>query len=877
MFGWQNRRKQLLDEIETHIEIETEQNIEAGMRPELARQAAKKKFGNVLASVEQSRRIWGAVWLENLLRDIRYAARSLSAVPGYTAALVSTLALGLGSVTAMLAIVQSVLLRPVDLPHPEQLVQLYAEDGAKGVSVSARAISYAGIDALRRDAHSFAGVSGYNTMALPVKTADGARVDPLMEVTPGFFQTLGVSARFGRLIGPEDDTAQAAVVSDRFWRDRLHGDAKAVGAAVTISGRQWTVVGILPEGFHAPGMTGAAAIFLPISLDRSRKDVFKVESAMVIGRLKPGVSQQQARAEAQSILAHFGGTEVEKQRVVRMRTYQELVTGGVQRPLWALLGAALVLLLISCANAANLQIGRTASRMTEITVRSALGAGMGRLLQQLVIENVLVSLLGSALGAGFSFIVTAAMRHAYANKYARFDEIAIHPEQMFAACALAVVVGILSSIAPGFSIRRRITSRLNARSMTPKSRLSEFLVAIQVALTCLLLVISGLFVRTLRSLENVQVGFDPRGVTTLVLMPENQRQDPQLSREIETRLLHSFENLPGVQSVTMQSEIPFSNYNISLHGSTEVAGRSFQKGDSAYYSFVSTKFIKTSGIRLLDGRGFAQEDESSGTIVALVNEAFVKMFLNGRQAIGTTIKFHRDPGETDADLPFVKPMSIVGVVQNELQGGYLGAPYEPMVYLDYLALPKTSFLSAVFSMSAQYAVRSTLPESTVAAELRSVVMRDAPTMVETNLGSMEEQISQSLGQRRLALRLVAGFGAMALILAAIGIYGVLAYSVAVRRREIGIRMALGSTRTRAAGLVAGQTGKMIACGLIPGLGGAWLVGHLIVRPFLFGVKALDFESFTAAGVVLLLVSTAAAFIPALRATRIDPVETLRSE
>jgi len=816
------------------------------------------------------------MWLENLLRDIRYSVRSLMAVPGYTFTLLCTLTLGLGCVTAMLAIVQCVLLLPVNFPHPAELVQIYAQDETQGFSASPHALSYGAIDALRRETRSFAGIAGYNIMARPVVTSDGARVNVLMEVTPEFFQTLDVSTKFGRLIGPGNANAPVAVVSDEFWRDRLHSDPRAIGTAITISGKQWTVIGILPAGIHPPGIIGGPAAYLPISVGSSGEDEFGVESAAVIGRLKNGVSIAQARAEAQSVFAHSGHTDAEKHRALMIRSYQDLVTGELGRPLWALLGAALVLLLIACANAANLQIGRTASRVPEMTVRSALGAGFARLMQQLVTENVLVSLLGGVLGGGLSFLAVAAVRHAYAGQYARFDELSVHPLVLCAVCALAVVVGVIASVAPALHIRRETRRQSAQRSATRKSRLPGLLVAVQVALTCVLLVTSGLFVRTLQSLEDVKLGFDPHGVTTLVLMPQNPQQDPKLSRDTETGLLHRFENLPGIQSVTAQTELPFSSYNVTLHGTTDVAGRPYQKGDMAYYSFVSTSFVKTSGIALLKGRGFLPGDESSGPLVVLVNEAFVKMFLSGREPLGATLGFHREPGDKDSDLPFTQPMTVVGVVQNELQGGDLGAPYEPMVYIDYLAVPKDSFLSAVFSMSAQYAVRSTLPEPTVAAELRSVVKQDAPTMVEMSLKPMDEAISESLGQRRLALRLVAGFGIIALILSAVGIYGVLAYSVALRRREIGIRMALGSTRQNAAGLVARQAGKMVLLGLIPGTAGAWAAGHA-VRSFLYGVKALDAETLLAAGAVLALVSAAAAFLPALRAAQVDPVETLRAE
>jgi predicted permease len=837
-----------------------------------------RQAGNGSTTVELSRGMRGALWLESLIRDVRYAARSLSTVPGYTATLVCTLALGLGCVTAMLAIVQSVLLLPVNLPHPGRLVQIYSRDDTKGFSASPHALSYGAIDALNRQTRSFTAVSGYNIMVQPVETADGARVNALMEVTPNFFPMLGVPAKFGRLIDPSNGRAPVAVVSDKFWQDRMHGDPRAIGTSIEISGRHWTVIGVLPAGFQAPGVIGAPVVFVPITIGPSGQDEFKIESAAVIARLKPGVTMQQARAEADSVFAHSGQTNAEKQRQLAMRSYRELVTGDMQRPLWALLGAALVLLLIACANAANLQIGRTASRMPEMTVRSALGARFGRLMQQLVTENIVASLAGAALGGGVAYLTVAAVRHAYANEYARFDELRIHPLVLCAVCVLALAVGVAASMSPALRVRREASGHLNQRSTTQRSRLPGLLVAAQVALTCVLLVTSGLFVRTLQSLENVNLGFNPQGITTLVLMPQNQRQDPQISRGVETQLLHRFENLPGIQSVTMQTGIPFSDYNMTLHGIIDVSGRTFHKGDAAFFSFVSTDFVKTSGIELLKGRGFEPRDESRGAIVALVNEAFVKRFLGGREPLGATVGFHPDPGdkETEADPLFTRPMTIVGVVQNELQGGDLGAPYEPMVYLDDLAIPKTSFLSAVFSMSAQYAVRSALPEATVAAELRAVVKQDAPTMVEMSLASMEKNISKSLGQRRLALRLVAGFGVIALILSAVGMYGVLAYSVALRRREIGIRMALGSTRQGAARLVMGQAGKMVLLGLVPGIAGAWAAGHA-VRSFLFGVKALDAQTLIGAGVVLLLVSATAAFFPALRAAQVDPAETLRAE
>jgi predicted permease len=876
MFGWNKRRNQLLQEFETHLEIETRENIEAGMSPEEGRLAAKKKFGNVLLAAEESREIWGGLWLERLLWDLRYAVRSLRAAPVYSVTLACTLVLGLGCATTMLAIIDSVLLRPVDFPNSRQLVQIDAE-GAPGQAAELHPLSYGAIDALRRSAHSFSAVSGYNTMIQPVGASDGARVAGLVEVTPEFFPMLGIHARSGRLIGPGDARAPVAVVNEEFWRERLRADPKAIGSPIKIKGQLRTVVGVLPAGFRFPAGIGGAMVYLPVSpLNASGEDDFGPESAFTVARLKPGISAQAALADAQSVFLHAGRKSAEQDRHLVMRSYQATVLSDVQRPLWTLLAGVIVLLLIACANAANLQIGRAASRMPEMTIRSALGASFGRLLQQLIAESIVVAFLSAAFGGLLSWVAIEVVRRTFGQAFPRFNEVSIHPVVLGALGTLAVLVGVITSIAPALNIRRQTTSPVNVRNITRRWRLPGLLVALQVALTCVLLVVSGLFVRTLQSLAKVKLGFDPNNVTTLVLMPENQDQDPKLSRQIETRLLHRFETLSGVQSVTMQTAIPFSSYNMTLHGATDISGRAFHEGDAAFYSFVSTNFVRTSGIRLLTGRGFLPGDETGSALVVLVNQAFVKSFLDGREPIGASVKFHPDPGDTDADPLFTQPMKIVGVVEDELQGADLTAPYQAMVYLDYLQLPPDSFMSGVFSVAAQYAVRSPLAPAVLASELRSVVNQDAPTMVEMSLQSMKDSVAESLAERRLALRLVAGGGLVALLLSAVGIYGVLAYSVALLRREIGIRMALGSSRLGAARLVARQAGAMLLLGLIPGLPGAWAAGYAI-RSFLYGVKPLDASTVFVAGSVVILASAAAALVPAWRAAQVDPAETLRAE
>jgi putative ABC transport system permease protein len=782
----------------------------------------------------------------------------------------------------MLAIVDSVLLRPTALPHSEQLVTPYATGadlaGWHGSGASLNyAFPYKQIDQMRdgtRD--TFAGWGGYNTMVQPVETKEGARVSEATLVTTGFFGMLGIRAERGRLFGTGDAGALVVVVNDSFWRERLGSDSYALGSAIKVGGQMRTLIGVLPASAHFPQGTSGPAVYLPISVDAKGADQFKLDSALAIGRVKPGVSIEQALQNLRAVAAHFDLPDGGKRQTLHLQRYQDYITGDVQVPLYALLAAVAVLLLIACANAANLQIARAVGRVPEVMIRSALGAGFGRLLQQLVAENMLISVGSAVLGSGLAFAATAWLRSTYGPQFTRFDELEVRPEVLAMLGVLAIALGVATSLALALKIRRQTRASFAMRTVTRASRVPGVLVAVQVCLTCVLLVVCGLLLRTFQKLENVGLGFDARNVTTLVLMPGNQQQDPQVSRQTETRLLKTFDHLPGVAAATMQTALPFSNYTVTLTGTTDVTGRVFQRDDKADYSLASTNFVKASGIRLLRGRSFIPADESSQDMSVLINRAFADRYFAHRNPIGQKIHFHREPKETDADLPFSQFMTVAGVVENELEGGDLGAPYRPMVYLNYLQLPKGSMLSPVFNMSAQYAIRSTLAANVLAAELRAAIRKTAPDMVEMHLSPMREDVAQSLNQRRLALRLVAGFGLMALVLSSIGVYGVLAHSVALRRREIGIRLVLGCSRTRATQLVTRQAATMVLLGLMPGLFGAWAAART-VRSLLFGVDVFDPPTLIGAGIVILLAGSFASLFPAVHAALLDPADTLRME
>jgi putative ABC transport system permease protein len=432
MPGWKKRREQLLHEFETHIENETRDNIDRGMSPTEARHAAQRKFGNVPLAIEQSREAVGGLWVERLGQDIRYAIRSLRGVPAYTATLVLTLALGLGCSTTMLVIVESVLVRPVPLPHSERLVDISLQEDTFGTHADAHAISYTLLDQLNRENRSFSGVAGYNSMVRPVATPDGTRISVVTEVTPNLFETLAVQPKLGRLVGPSDAKTPVVVVSEEFWRDRLHANPKVIGSYIQISNQSRTVIGVLPETVHFPQAFSGPILYLPVALDSTGSDSFKLDSASVLARLKPGVSRQQAQADIQSLISHINAIQPDAahpgttQHLI-LRSYRDVVVGDLQKPLVALLGGVAVLLLIACANAANLQIGRAASRMPEMNVRAALGASFSRLLQQLVTESVMVSLLSATLGGAIAYATIQLVRRAYGQEFSRFDELSIHP------------------------------------------------------------------------------------------------------------------------------------------------------------------------------------------------------------------------------------------------------------------------------------------------------------------------------------------------------------------------------------------------------------------------------------------------------------------
>jgi predicted permease len=787
---------------------------------------------------------------------------------------VLTLALGLSAATAMLAIVDSVLLSPVALPHPEQLVTLvrgdkWSEQGN---------FSFDQLNTIRKAVPSFADVLEYTSMPKPVRTANGVRMSLTLETSRNFFRSLGVPAHLGRTFTDLDKNANVAVISNAFWRETLHSDPHVIGSKVTVYGRIMTIMGVMPAGFYFPPQTfDAPIVAVPFQLDAKAQDYNGFMGAQAMARLRSGSDASRAEQQLRAVFTrnhwgeHNGGR-------ASLHSYRSTVVGGEQSALLALLGACVLLLMIACANAANLQIVRGTARANEMSLRAALGASRGRLLQLIATESISISLLGAAGGLMLAFVVVEWARKTYGFRYARFTELTLHPA-VFAGCAvLAVITGLLAAVAPSIAGLRnagRYRPSQSSRTMT-RLRLSSTLVVAEIALTCVLLVTAGLFLRTFRALETAPLGFDPTDVTSVVLMSETPSLNGQVAKVTMERVLDRLSATPGIQATASQTSVPFSSFNLFLNSTFALAGHVVAKGSTVAISLISDGYARAMKISMLQGRTFLPTDREGTLGVCIVNETFVRRFLRGQQVLGNAVEFTSDDPK-DPDNRFMKaPLTIVGVAPDEVAQGII-ADRPPTFFIDSKQFPADNEAgSIVFGTAPQFVVRSTLPQATLEREIRDVLKTDAPGMAEMSIQRVDDAMQKSLNGRRLALRLASTFGLAALLLAAVGIYGVLAYSVAQRTREIGIRMALGSSRTKTVSLILRQVGMTAAAGLVLGMAGAWPAGRA-VRSFLFGVHPLDTVTLIVTACLLLLVCATAAVVPAWRAAQVDPMEALRAE
>ena len=882
--------RDLDDELRFHEEMKARALADAdGMSGDEARAAARRRIGNPLRLRERSREPWVSATVEAFGQDVRHALRLMRRDPAFSFAALATLAIGIGLNTAIFSVAYGVLWRPLPYPNADRLIVVSSsQQTGKGVRTFSTwaPVSY---EALRTRVTALDDLAAYSPIDAPLTGRGEPLQVPALDVSPNFFATLGVSPPLGRAFltgaaAPDDE--RSALVSDRLWRTLLEADPAIVGQSIIIDGLPHTVVGVLPPDFSfrpviRNGALPEADIFLPNSWPG---DTGKSAFLFLLGRLKPGVTQERAEAELTSLvndssvvpggaLGMEGALAPNVPRRARVDGLQEYGSESVRMLLLILLGAVSFVLLIACVNVANLQMARLTARRGELSVRMALGAGRRRIVRQLLTEAVVLSLVGASLGvvlAQLAIHVTLPLVPQLVLP--RLGGIVIDARVMAFCLGLSLVSTLLIGLVPalrvsGAAFGEGLALQAGAARATGDrqgERLRTLLVAAQIALTLVLLIGAGLLIHSFVRLTSVSPGFEASGrdgvvQTVKVTLPERAYDQPERIHAFAHGVLDRVQHLPGVTSASLINSAPFGR--MFIRGEFSIEGQPQPRLDAGRPK-IEAGYFKTMGIPLLAGREFTARDTAQAPDVAIVSERIVREYFPGGpgEALGRRVRVGSH-GEW---------RTVVGVVADIRQMG-LDQDVQPMLYVPFQQERGEVFVLRFVS----FVVRTATPASVVEG-VRAEIRRAAPDLpIQTTL-TMDEAVAASVAPPRFRMWLLALFAMAATLIATCGIYGLMAYAVTQRRREIGVRMALGAERRDVLRLVLTRAIRIIAAGLIVGLAGAAGVTRVLQR-FLFGVPPTDPLAFTIVTLLLMAVGLMAAWLPARRATRIDPCAALRAE
>ena len=816
---------------------------------------------------------------------LRQAVRNLLRTPGFTLVAVLTLALGIGANAAIFSVVNGVVLRPLAYPDPDRLVFITSQFPTLGFDQFW--VSPAEYLELAEQQRSFDGVGAYTTGQSNVAAGDRPRRVAIAAVTSTLFDVLGVAPARGRAIQPGDTVTGAApvvVLTHELWMSAFGGDGSIVGRAIDIDGRRPTVVGIMPPGYDIGDER--VELFGPLTIsDQARTRQRSSHFLYLVGRLKQGATLATARAELETRLAQWravvpqGHVPNQKTHRVRYDGYQEQIVGGARRAVWVLQAAVGLVLLIACANLANLLLARAEGRQREFATRLALGATRGQLLRQFMSEGLVLAVAGGALGLVIAAVGVPALLVTLRDSLPRAPQVSVDVPVILFTIGVAIATGLVFGLAPLFHLGERGVSQTLRDGMTrttaaaASQRIRRVLVAAEVALAVVLVTGAGLMLRTMWNLARVDAGFDRSRLVTFALsLPSVSYQQPQQANEFYARLLDRLKALPGVQSAAAMSGLPplrdvnandtdIEGYTMPPQPEGAAPVGPFENID--YWQQVTTSYIETMGIPIVAGRGFLPSDEQ-GPPVVLVNETMAKTFWKDRSPIGDRVR--RGMGD---QLPWY---TIVGVVKDVKQGGVDKKTGTEL----YFHVAQAARISQSASRTLNVVVRTDQPASALDGAIRQAVQQLDPSLPVVRLRGMQDVFAASTERTQLLARLLGAFGGLALLLAALGAYGVLSYVVAQRQREIGIRMALGAERGRVLGMVMRQGLTMAGAGILVGLGGAFLLNRLM-GSLLFGVQPSDPATLVAVVVSLTIAACLACYIPARRATRVDPMVVLRDE
>jgi predicted permease len=873
-----NRRRadqELEEEIRAHLEMETQDKINDGFSREEAQYAAQRAFGSVALATEDSRAWWGFGILEELWQDLNYGARMLMKQPGFTLIAALTLALGIGANTAIFSAVHAVLLRPLPFADQERLVVAWKKDAVAFNPLVEMA--FAEYKDWQAQSQSFDGLAVMPTIVLGAGYTLMGRGEVTQvessKVSGGFFKLLGVKAALGRVFDERDDVLngpKVVVLGDQLWRQRFNADPNVIGQTITLTEESFTVVGVLPAEFDFPK---GADIWVPFQAV-ARPQLLENRQAgflQVIGKLKLGVSLQQAEAELNTIIARIARehpeTKAEGQRVV-IKSMAEYLFGNARPALWALFGATALLLLIGAANVANLLLAQSSTRRREFAVRAALGAGRFRLLRQMLCESGLLAALGGAAGVTLAYWLTRLLVMVAPADIPRIGTVRLNGSVLLFSLLVILLTACLAGLAPALAAARASLneplSEGSAKLASPRSgkRMKSSLVVAEIGLTLVLLIGATLILRSFLNLSRVNLGFDPSNVLTMQLRlagPKYSRAPAR--REFYRQLVERLEAQPGVVAASAVLMRPLDG-EVGWETHFALAGQSqaeIDKNPVANLGVVSAHYFRTFGIPLKAGREFTAFDAIDAPPVVIINEAMARRLVApGVDPVGQRIRL--DP--SDPQEPWKTIVGVVGDVRHrELLDERYGV-YQPNTQTGH--------------MLNHFAVRTTGDPAAFINTMRREIAAIDPTQVATSVATLEQQLATHLGRPRFNALLLNWLSALAMSLAMVGVYGVVAYSVAQRAGELGIRLALGAQRKDILKLVIGENLKLIAAGVAGGLVCAFALTRLLQR-LLFDVSATDPLTFGGLALVALTVSLLACWVPAQRATRVDPMIALRSE
>ena len=862
--------RELEEEMRFHLEMKAEENLAAGVSPEEAGYAAQRQFGNQTLLREISRDMWSFRFLEALAQDLRYGLRMMVKNSGFTAVAVLTLTLGIGANTAIFSVVNAVLLRPLPFKEPERLVMLQSVDVRQSGGQSS--VSYPNFVDWREESESFERLAAFRERNFTLSGGDEpVRLNGAV-VSAELFDLLGIAPSLGRSFRAEEEKADALVVilSHGLWRRRFNSDPQVIGRNITLNNLSLTVIGVMPAGFQYPIATESAELWTTVAYDSIGKSPMTANRGLsylhVIGRLKPGVNIAQSQAEMSAVarrLEQQYPNENAHQGVRLVSAIDQLV-GDVRRPLLVLFGAVGFVLLIACANVANLLLARATARRREMAVRSALGASRWRVVRQLLTESILLALAGSVCGWMLAFCGVELLLSLSPENIPRLLDIRLDGRVLSFTLLVSLLTGVIFGLSPAMqasktelteTLKEGVRSGQNIRH----AGLRGVLVIAEIAAALVLMVGAGLLLNSLWRLLQVNPGFDPHGVLTLGISLPNTRYSGPQSVEFYQRLQARLQTLPGVRAASASWMLPLSGSNPSLDVDIEGQPTTPAERVEVDFNLILPDHFRALGMRLINGRDFTERDDLRGRPVVIINEAFQRRFFTNEDPIGKRIRPRASSGGGEPEM-----REIIGIVGDTKSS--LTAEAQPEFYAPYAQLPITKSLSLALRTEAD-------PRGLISAARAEVQSLDKELPV-FEIKTLDQHFNTAVAPPRFHALLLTIFAGVALILTMIGLYGVMAFTVAQRTHEIGIRMALGSQAQDVLRLVIRQGMRLTLVGVVIGLSGALALTRLL-KTLLFGVGATDPMTFTVIALLLTFVALLACWIPARRAAKVDPITALR--